>query len=794
MSTDFSILSHVDPSRLAYEDWLRVGMAIQQEGGTVHDWEAWSRRDAARYKQGECERKWAGFRGSATPITWGTVVALAKAQGYRPPPKDEGRAYTWDEGPIYGVDEGDEFKVYDPNWVENIDVAIPDDTTWDPVNDVVTYLETLFESHEHVSYVAECWRGEDGRFSPKPGPSDRTAGQLIEELARCRGDLGAVFGDHDPEAGAWIRFNPMDGQGCKDANITAYRYALIESDVIEVERQAAIYAELELPIAALVHSGGKSLHAIVRIGATSREEYRKRVEFLHKVCNKNGLAVDGNNKNPSRLSRMPGILRNGKKQYLVATNQGKPSWEAWEEWIEELNDNLPDIEALADLYADPPPLAAPLIDGLLRQGHKLLLAGPSKAGKSFLLLQLTIALAEGRDWLGWRCAQGRVLYVNLELDRASCLHRLKTLYEARGWWPSNIANIDVWHLRGKAVPMDLLAPKLIRRALKSNYVAVIIDPIYKVITGDENAADKMAHFCNQFDKVCHDLGCAVIYCHHHSKGAQGGKSAQDRASGSGVFARDPDAIVDLIELNLDDKARKTMADRAVCNALSAELDEVSEMWSEGISQDDALVVGPLTAHAERFMSKQKVAEIRALAEERTAKWSAWRLEGTLREFPPFNAKGCFFRYPIHVEDSDGMLKDAKADGEYPERSTEKKMTSKEKIDKAFDTLEPFSDDGSVSLEDIGYTHGVEPSTVKKWAKFCTKYYALGSDGMMRRIKNHNRKLLVDEFDAHTDTEGLMRIADIAGRLKHKDDWVRKQLADWGEDCPFVVGNGFMRRK
>ena len=33
-----------------------------------------------------------------------------------------------------------------------------------------------------------------------------------------------------------------------------------------------------------------------------------------------------------------------------------------------------------------------------------------------------------------------------------------------------------------------------------------------------------------------------------SKGAQGGKKAMDRASGSGVFARDPDAQLDVIEL------------------------------------------------------------------------------------------------------------------------------------------------------------------------------------------------------------------------------------------------------
>ena len=53
-----------------------------------------------------------------------------------------------------------------------------------------------------------------------------------------------------------------------------------------------------------------------------------------------------------------------------------------------------------------------LIDGILRQGHKMLIAGPSKAGKSFLQIELCIAIAEGRKWLGLAAAaQGRVLYV-----------------------------------------------------------------------------------------------------------------------------------------------------------------------------------------------------------------------------------------------------------------------------------------------------------------------------------------------------------------------------------------------
>ena len=100
---------------------------------------------------------------------------------------------------------------------------------------------------------------------------------------------------------------------------------------MDLGEQNALIRELELPVACLVYSGGKSLHAIVRIDASSYEEYRTRVDYLYSVCEKNGMKVDKQNRNPSRLSRLPGATRNGHKQFLVGTNTGKASWSEWRE-------------------------------------------------------------------------------------------------------------------------------------------------------------------------------------------------------------------------------------------------------------------------------------------------------------------------------------------------------------------------------------------------------------------------------------------------------------------------------
>lgn len=140
----------------------------------------------------------------------------------------------------------------------------------------------------------------------------------------------------------------------------------------------------------------------------------------------------------------------------------------------------------------------------------------------------------------------------MEIDRGSVIKRFEDVCLALHIDKSAVDLVNLINLRGKAKPLDKLVPDLIEDLKESNTDVIIIDPIYKVITGDENNATEMAQFCNQFDILCDKLHSTVIYARHHSKGAQGGKNAQDRASGSGVFARDPDALMDMVELELDD--------------------------------------------------------------------------------------------------------------------------------------------------------------------------------------------------------------------------------------------------
>lgn len=723
------LLDYINPSELSYQEWTNVGMALKHEGYEASDWDSWSAQDSERYKRGECFTKWNSFNETAGDIvTGGTIFDYAKRGGFVPPKKID---------PNDGVlDWEDEIgNIIDKDSIDSIELHEPSDSNWNPANELIRYLTTLFDTDEYVGFVVSSIENEKGKFIPgNRGNFRMTAGQIVEGLHSCNGDIGAVIGDYNQAAGAWIRFNPLNGEGVRNTDIASFKYALVESDSLDIGKQLSIIHQLELPVAAVVYSGAKSIHAIVKVDASDNKEYRERVSYLYKICDKNGLEVDSQNKNPSRLSRMPGCIRGDHKQFIIETNTGKETWSDWVEWVESMNDDLPDEENLADVLFNLPDYAEELIEGILRQGHKMLLVGPSKSGKSFSLIELCIAIAEGTKWMGRQCKQGDVLYVNFELDRASCLHRFKDVYQTLGLIPNNANRIFIWNLRGKTPALDQLVPKLIRRAEKKKYIAVVVDPIYKVITGDENSASEMAKFCNQFDKIADALGASVIYAHHHSKGAQGGKKSMDRASGSGVFARDPDALLDMIELDMNKEVKEHFINEARVEAMHAVLDKYVPKWRTYIYQTkktDDHDFEAMNDYCAEMLGFEQMNELQYLTElkvDAAKHITALQISGTLREFATFDPINCFFKYPVHFLDNGNLLKGCRPEGSKKKSKFEKmnetnKKKQDENIELFLNAFDQLNHDGQVTVKELaesglmmGKTHSSIAHAIPRWIK------------------------------------------------------------------------------
>jgi len=304
------------------------------------------------------------------------------------------------------------------------------------------------------------------------------------------------------------------------------------------------------------------------------------------------------------------------------------------------------------------------------------------------------------------------------------------------------------------VPMDRLAPKLIRRAAKKKYIAIIIDPIYKVLTGNENEADKMAYFCNQFDRLCYELNAAVIYSHHHSKGAQGQKRSMDRASGSGVFARDPDALLDVIELEIPSYLRKKHENAAICDLVMVELTCRSPSWHTSVSNEDRQDEELLRGHAVRLLGDdvydRDVLPLVHAERDRIKRMTAWRIEGTYREFPYTDPTNIWFSHPCHTLDGVGELTKLEASVEVPpwkrgverarKQQPDRAMHRMGKLEKAYAMLEPF---GPVTTLEAARSLGIAKRTVCEHAK---EFGWTTEDGILTPPRN----IIETSADANND--------------------------------------------
>jgi len=206
--------------------------------------------------------------------------------------------------------------------------------------------------------------------------------------------------------------------------------------------------------------------------------------------------------------------------------------------------NWPEPVSAACLCENPPPTPPVLIDGALYRGGTMLLAGPSKAAKTWTMLDLGLAVATGGEWLGFKTTAAPVLYLNLEVPAFVAEKRIRELAAHRQIDPP--ASLFLWNLRGATVRLDDIERELPRRIAKDGVGLVVVDPHYKVsaCSGyEENSNDGQGELLARLEAIAAKSGAALAICHHFAKGSAGDKNAIDRASGGGVFARWPDAFL-----------------------------------------------------------------------------------------------------------------------------------------------------------------------------------------------------------------------------------------------------------
>lgn len=187
------------------------------------------------------------------------------------------------------------------------------------------------------------------------------------------------------------------------------------------------------------------------------------------------------------------------------------------ELVEE-NDRFPmlDIDELLNR-----PAIGYLIDGIVSERGFVVAVGDPGVGKSFLMLDMALSVATGRDWYGFACKKsGPVLYVAAERDgglgkRALAWldHRGVDRSEARGFrvLPRAVLLLDQTETTG-------LIAAIRERYGEESPVLVVIDTLARTfVGGNENQQEDMERYTHAVALIQREFECAVVVIHHNNK-------------------------------------------------------------------------------------------------------------------------------------------------------------------------------------------------------------------------------------------------------------------------------------
>lgn len=300
----------------------------------------------------------------------------------------------------------------------------------DPIPDSARVLiKTLFKQGEGIRIVQAKLNADEKEIPDGSGPT-LLREQWIKRLDDRDGNPNKIWKSSD-KTGVYIAVNPLKPGGNRDDDVTCYRHCLVEFDELKIEEQWALIQQSNIPVAALIHSGGRSLHAWVPVDAKDANEYKQRVGILYDHFKAYG--IDDKNKNPSRLSRLPNCERFGSRQELLAVNIGAPSFLDWlaNKEVSEIGHEI-SIDSLLSFVASEDPNCV-LGNRWLCRGGSCLFIGQSGIGKSSLAMQAAMHWALSRPLYGITPKRAlRSLFIQAENDAGDMAEMFQGVWAGLG--------------------------------------------------------------------------------------------------------------------------------------------------------------------------------------------------------------------------------------------------------------------------------------------------------------------------------------------------------------------------
>jgi len=403
--------------------------------------------------------------------------------------------------------------VFDPNRVAELAEAQTPFTTAD-------VLLNCFTNEDIICITNEAGQTEDGKWFPASKGIFLTRAEWITKFFGPGAVGAAKFAG--TESGAWIRINPFtpDDFTGTDGAVSNYRHVLVEFDKKPKDEQVAIFQQSNLPISLLVDSGGKSVHAWVRVDAQTKEQWEERRNTVYDYLSDH--EPDPQNKNPSRWSRLGGVMRGENEQKIVAFKTGALDWDDFVAWRE--GQDFPQevsTETLENYDTRNDPNHVVGHGRYLCRGGSLLVTGQSGIGKSSFVMQMAASWAIGRELFGIPVIHPlKIAVVQAECDIGDLAEAyqgvssgMRLSPEEKALCKTNLKFFTEASKTGKDF-VDLCRKIIVRHKLD----VLVADPLLSYVGGDLSKQEVCSHFLrNLVQPVLQETGCIMVFIHHEGK-------------------------------------------------------------------------------------------------------------------------------------------------------------------------------------------------------------------------------------------------------------------------------------